>query len=290
MRLLELFAGLGGAGLGLGADATTVLAVDLDPVALRVAAAHGAPTRLANLTARRLDFLPEADLWWLSPPCQPFTVRGARRDLDDPRCRPLVRLLDAIDERRPRWIAIENVPGFLGSRACDLVQTRLAAVGYHVTSTTLCPTALGWPNPRRRVYLLAGPSHTPAPLPQPPPTSPPLSNFLDAEPDPDLVLPEALTTRYRHALPVVRPADTASHCFTSAYGRSPVHCGSVLDDPALGLRLFSPHEVARLLGFQPSFAFPADLSRETAWGLIGNSLNLLAVRHVLTPCLRDLAG
>ena len=28
-----------------------------------------------------------ADLWWLSPPCQPYSVRGRGRDLDDPRAR-----------------------------------------------------------------------------------------------------------------------------------------------------------------------------------------------------------
>eukprot|EP00438_Fugacium_kawagutii_P036545 Skav231225 [mRNA] locus=scaffold813:188111:190842:+ [translate_table: standard] len=48
-----------------------------------------------------IDKLPDAafdgaDLWLMSPPCQPFTRTGHRRDVLDPRCRALLRLVDAL--------------------------------------------------------------------------------------------------------------------------------------------------------------------------------------------------
>jgi site-specific DNA-cytosine methylase len=49
-----------------------------------------------------------------------------------------------------------------------------------------------------------------------------------------------------------------------------------------GLRRFSPQEVVRLLGFPDSFRLDPRLTREQAWRLVGNSLSVVAVAHVLS--------
>jgi site-specific DNA-cytosine methylase len=158
LKVLELFCGIGGCAAALGERAQVVAAVDVSRKAL---AAYCRNFNHAAL-ARTLESISaghwrawQADLWWLSPPCQPYTHRGHRQDLDDPRAASLLAVLDRLPEVRPRYLALENVPGFAGSRAHARLRDVLEQCGYRVQETTLCPTELGIPNRRRRFYLVA---------------------------------------------------------------------------------------------------------------------------------------
>jgi hypothetical protein len=113
---------------------------------------------------------------------------------------------------------------------------------------------------------------------------------LEHQPLTELIIPDDLLRQYRGALHIVDPTDPAAetHCFTAAYGRSIVHSGSYLQTPR-GVRSFSPREILRLLGFPSSFSLPTNLPLAKAWSLIGNSLSVPAVRHVLS-CIPEMAG
>jgi len=300
LRVLELFCGLGGIAAALGDLAEVVAALDVDRVALGVYGANFPhPTRARTLDSMAPGELAAAgaDLWALSPPCQPYTRRGLGRDLDDPRAAGLRAVVAALGTGRPPFLFLENVPAFATSRSRELVTGALAAAGYGWREGLLCPSELGWPNRRRRYYLLAARDGLPDPPGGPPPwgledppPGRPLAAFLDPVPEPGLEVPEELARRYRHALDVVSAddPDAVTACFTSAYGRSPVRSGSYLatgPPPGTGdpppLRRFSPAELLRLLGFPGSFRLPAGLPRANAWRLAGNSLSLPAVRAVL---------
>jgi DNA (cytosine-5)-methyltransferase 1 len=286
VRVLELFAGIGGCAVALG-DRADVVAVDQDEHAHRVYTANFAHPahrwNLAVVKAERLAKL-EADLWWMSPPCQPFTVRGLGRDVDDPRCASFLRVMDLVGELRPPALALENVPLFAGSRAHARLRATLARAGYDVRERLLCPSDLGVPNERRRFYLIA--SRAPLPAPAPDPRAPSrLADHLDPDPDDALYVPEDQQRRYEGALAIVdaRDPDAVTHCYTAAYGRSPVYSGSYVRD-ARGVRRLSPHEILRLLGFPRGFALPVPTPK--AYKLAGNSLSVLAVRAVLAPLTR----
>jgi DNA (cytosine-5)-methyltransferase 1 len=292
LRVLELFCGIGGCAAALGADVGIAAAVDISRKALNVYARnfqHPATAReIASIpvaTLRQWD----ADLWWLSPPCQPYTQRGLQRDVDDPRAESLLVLLERIAELRPRYVALENVPGFVGSRAHARLREVLAACGYTVQERLLCPTELGVPNRRQRFYLVAGqqsllqwPVYGKQPFQ--------LADFLDREIDPQLWVTDGFVKQYAGALHLVELADAHAECacFTSAYGRSPVSSGSYLATPA-GVRRFSPQEILRLLGFPATYSLPPEMPPREAWPLVGNSLSVAAVRFVLSsiPELHD---
>jgi len=285
MRVLELFCGIGGCAAALGPDDTVVAAVDQNRTALSVYTANFPhPVRPALV-----ESIPDADwrawtsaVWWMSPPCPPYTRRGLRRDVDDPRARSFLALLDRIERECPAAVALENVAGFAGSRAHEALRAVLARGHYDVRETQLCPSELGLPNRRPRFYLVASreslhewPARAGSPCA--------LHRLLDPQPDPELWCDPALPARYPHALDIADPADPAAvtACFTAAYGRSPIRSGSYVKTPT-GPRRCSPAEILRLLGFPASFRLPPDLPRRTAWSLVGNSVSVRAVRWVLT--------
>ncbi len=283
-RVAELYCGIGGCAAALPAAAAVVMAVDINRTALAVYR-HNFPHPTAPAT---LESLPvgtlrewQANLWWVSPPCQPFTRRGMRRDDHDPRSGSFLAILERLGEVAPDYLAIENVPGFQGSRTHARLRATLDRLGYQVQERILCPTVFGIPNRRQRYYLVAGrqPLREPVPIRVDPR---PLATFLDREPSPRLRVGRDLVERYRHALDIVEPEDpdAVAACFTSAYGHSPVRSGSYLQTPA-GLRRFSPVEILRLLGFPRGYILPPQLSLATAWRLVGNSLSIHSVRYVL---------
>ena len=285
LRVLELYCGIGGCAAALTPKVQVVAAMDINQTALDVYRWNFPHTTLPV----GLDFVEasslrnwHADLWWLSPPCQPFTVRGLHRDSEDPRARSFLRIIECLPAVRPHYLAMENVPGFAGSHTHGLLREALDDLGYSTRELLLCPTELGLPNRRRRFYLVAGLTDL-LPETRSPIEPPPLGAYLEPDPSPDLWIDEELVDRYRHALDIVDPESTAAvtACFTSAYGRSPVRSGSYLQTPT-GIRRFSPLEIVRLLGFPPDFELPPDLSTQAAWRLVGNSLSVPAVRCVLS--------
>lgn len=279
MRVLELFCGIGGCAAALPATATVALAIDQSQPALAVYQQNFAhPTRPLNLqhvapaTLARVG----ADLWWMSPPCQPYTVRGAQRDLDDPRARVFLTVLDAFTAVSPPMLALENVPSFAGSRAHARLREALAH--YQVAEGVLCPTDLGIPMRRRRFYLVASKGAL-GPWPAGGAELQPLSRWLGPD-TPDLEVSPDFVAQYQRALHIVDATDphAITACFTAAYGHSIVRSGSYLRRDGR-VRRFAPAEIARLLGFPDPLRLPA--SARDAWALLGNSVSVDVVREVI---------
>jgi site-specific DNA-cytosine methylase len=298
LRILELFCGIGGCAAAVGERADVVAAVDINRVALSVYSRnfkHPVVVRTIETLAAQTFEDWDADLWWLSPPCQPYTVRGRQLDVHDVRAASLLAVLDRIAELRPVYVALENVAGFQGSRAHHRLRETLQSAGYEMREGIVCPTELGVPNRRPRFYLVASRRSLagPALLPDRPRRTETGKNgerwlfrigeILDASPQTELWLPPQFADKYRGAIHLVDPADPAaeSHCFTSAYGDSYVRSGSYLATP-YGVRRFSPSEILRLLGYPGTYTLPPEMSLRSAWRVVGNSLSLATVRYVLS--------
>ena len=284
LRVLELYCGIGGCAAALEPSADVVAAIDINRTALEVYR-HNFPHPAVPRTIDSIDAADlrhwDAELWWLSPPCQPFTRRGSRRDDADPRSASLLRLIELLDKEPPPCLALENVPGFAGSRTHARLRDALDRLGYHVRESELCPTGLGIPNRRRRFYLVAARRPLLEP-PAPDRAQRPLVDHLDPSPAAELWPAAGLVRRYRQAIDLVEPDDPGSvtACFTAAYGRSPVRSGSYLATPR-GPRRFSPAEILRLLGFPADYRLPPRLGLAGAWRLVGNSLSVDVARRVL---------
>jgi site-specific DNA-cytosine methylase len=292
--VLELFCGIGGCAAALGSQAQVVAAVDIHQPALSVYRANFShptfPLTIESITNKQLHDW-NADLWWMSPPCQPYTARGLQRDDQDPRAAALMAVIERIADVRPKYVALENVPPFADSQSLARLRHVLEACGYDIRTQLLCATQLGIPNRRLRFYLTASRVGWPTEQPRPKFHAVSLKSLLDTEPELGLEVESDIVERYDGALNVVDPADpnAVTACFTRAYGSSPVRSGSYLWTRS-GLRRFSPREVLRLLGFPETFRLPEGVSREAAWRLAGNSVSVPAIRTVLAPTLGSPSG
>lgn len=280
-RAIELFSGLGGWRYAMAERGVVAAAYDISPAANAVYALnHGDAPIARELAVISPEALAAhgADTWLLSPPCQPFCRMGNKRDVEDPRSRAFLNLVRILDAAPPRRLALENVEGFFGSGAHGLLMAALRRQGFQALELSLCPTQLGIPNLRPRVYVVASRSGLRSlPLPEAPPGR--VGDYLDEAEDESLYLDES-QTRHWQGLDLAREEAARSACFIGGYGRRFVGSGSFLRTDR-GVRRFSPWEIARLLGLPSSFRFPEALSLEKRYKLLGNGLSIPAARWAL---------
>lgn len=282
LRVLELFSGLGGWRYALQGLGKVVAAYDISPAAnATYTLNHGdrpIARELASLPAEVLA-AHRADLWALSPPCQPFCRMGNRHGLEDRRSMAFLNLMGILPQAPPEHLVLENVTGFLGSDAHDLLMATLDRLGFHWTTFELCPTRFGIPNQRPRAYLLA--SRRPLELEEPPEIAPgSIEPFLDEAEDPSLYLPPEILARHKPGLDLVTRDEHRTACFIGGYGQRYVGSGSFLKTER-GIRRFSTPEVARFLGLPATFRFPPEVRPEARYKLLGNGLSIPVARWVV---------
>ncbi|MGD9683742.1 MAG: DNA cytosine methyltransferase [Candidatus Obscuribacterales bacterium] len=286
MRAVEFFSGLGAfSESARGSGVEVVAAFDQNSHANRVFFENFSmkPSSL-NLESINADLIPESSLWWMSPPCQPYTRRGNRRDSRDPRARSLLNLIDLIACCLPAYLIVENVEGFeLGQVFAGLSET-LRACGYESRLERICSTDFGVPMLRPRIFLLASRSGTIAPLePHRFHDGRRLADYLVDDADDSLVLAPEILDRFYPVLNIVDPLEDDSRliCFTRGYFKCRKASGSLIRLPDGRVRFVSPGEILALLGFSGGYSFPDDLSLSLRYRLAGNSVDVRAVSMLL---------
>lgn len=290
MKAIEFFSGIGGfnqAARRCGIE--TVAAFDQDLAANQVYEInYGLKPSCRNLDSIAAEEIPDADFWWMSPPCAPYTIRGARRDEKDTRAKSLLHLMALIDRRKPKIIAVENVVGFGDSIVLKRLKEEMAYQGYDSSEMLLCPTQFGIPmrRPRLFVYAIREGYGRVVRYPQPVPNANELTRLSDvlmSLPTEILKVDESDIERYGAVLNIIDPFEPGQRaiCFTSGYGKCWKASGSLLRMKDGTVRRFAPVEILRLLGFPDDFCLPENLNLTKLLKLIGNSLEVRSVLFVL---------
>ncbi|KAJ2752872.1 hypothetical protein GGI19_003526 [Coemansia pectinata] len=163
-RVAEFYSGIGGmhfALKGAGIDSSVVRAFDINTVANEVYKHNfpGVPVMQRNIEALPMSMFEalRADLWTMSPPCQPYTRQGLQKGSEDPRSKSFLFIIDLLAklERKPTYLLMENVAGFDKSDTRPILLRQLLRLGYRFEEYVLNPLQLCIPNSRTRYYLLA---------------------------------------------------------------------------------------------------------------------------------------
>ena len=176
MKVLELFAGAGGAALGLeNAGGEHLACVELDEDACATLEAAGLPAVHGDVRDLSLYEGLQVDLLWSSFPCQAWSTAGKRKGADDDR-NGWPWTVDVTAFVEPTWFVGENVVGLTNHKgACNrgrkcIGKKKCPAAYFHevilsdlerrfdwVGWTVLNSSSFGVPQHRRRVCIVAGP-------------------------------------------------------------------------------------------------------------------------------------
>lgn len=190
MRVLDLFAGIGGISLGFErAGMKTVAFCEIDPACQRVLRHHWPDVvcypDVTKLCRRIMDCQPETEdgeVWCPrcqmefgdcdcvgtdafidthGPvdvvaggfPCQPFSVNGKRKGQDDDRnlWPEFIRVVRELD---PSWVVAENVPGAVG-HILDRILADLDDAGYESLPLLVPAHLYGADHRRDRLFVIA---------------------------------------------------------------------------------------------------------------------------------------
>ncbi|CEM37192.1 unnamed protein product [Vitrella brassicaformis CCMP3155] len=272
LRVCELFSGIGGwhAALDLVSrqrqelQFAVVLALDNNQEVNQVYAHNFPDTKVRQgnaelFTAAEMQSL-NADMWLMSPPCQPYTRQpGTRRGHTDARAQSLFHIIRVLSRlpaaAQPSFLLLENVQGFEMSDARDELCLVLRQSGYHLHEFLLSPMHFGIPNFRTRYFLTArkaagGGNCIQGPLSFIPGREEhwcggirPLAEFLQRDLPPmaplggdgsnmglyrQLLVSDDMKRKAWPYIDVVVPSSIYSNCFTKSYGRYAERAGSCL--------------------------------------------------------------
>lgn len=170
LRVLSLFAGIGGFDLGLERTGgfKTVAFCEINPFAQRVLAKHWSEVPcyddVRTLTGERLaaDGI-AVDVICGGFPCQDLSVAGRRSGIDGERSGLWSEIVRLACEIRPKFILVENVGGLLAGpfdkpgRWFGRVLGDLAEIGLDAEWHCIPAAAVGAPHLRDRVWVVAYP-------------------------------------------------------------------------------------------------------------------------------------
>ncbi|XP_075156626.1 tRNA (cytosine(38)-C(5))-methyltransferase [Haematobia irritans] len=161
--ILELFSGIGGMHYAFQYSELkghVCAAIDINTVANNVYGHNHTDTPIMNNNIQKLNVKTLEKLGintiLMSPPCQPHTRVGNKRDVEDNRSDALNHICQLLPQcANVQYILMENVKGFEESLAREKYIDALDKCGYYYREFILTPTQMGVPNTRHRYYCVA---------------------------------------------------------------------------------------------------------------------------------------
>lgn len=163
MRMLELFAGIGGISLAAHwAGIETVGFCEIDPFCQTVLKKHWPDVPIwPDVKELMGDEIRKkcgaVDIIAGGFPCQPYSVAGKRKGEEDDRAL-WPEMLRIISDVRPRWVVGENVAGFV-NLGLDNALSDLENQGYSCQSFLIPACGIGAPHQRYRVFIMGYSEH-----------------------------------------------------------------------------------------------------------------------------------
>lgn len=247
LRLIELFAGIGSqtqALTNIGIAHKVVAISEIDKYAIQsYEAMHGIANNLGDI--RKIEELPDADLWTYSFPCQDISVAGKGAGIKEGTRSGLLfeveRLLRVASEKGtlPKYLLLENVKNLVSKKFkadFDKWLDFLAELGYTNYWKVLNAKDYGIPQNRERVFCISiRGEHKPFVFPKPKELTIRLRDMIDETVDERFYLKEStirsiLRSTFNSRRDSIRPRDGLANTLLARDWRGPqcVQVGEVV--------------------------------------------------------------
>lgn len=247
LRLIELFAGIGSqtqALMNIGIAHKVVAISEIDKYAIQsYEAMHGKANNLGDI--RKIEELPDADLWTYSFPCQDISVAGKGAGIKEGTRSGLLfeveRLLRVASEKGtlPKYLLLENVKNLVSKKFkadFDKWLDFLGDLGYTNYWKVLNAKDYGIPQNRERVFCVSiRGKHEPFVFPKPKKLTIRLRDMIDETVDERFYLKEStirsiLRSTFNSRRDSIRPGDGLANTLLARDWRGPqcVQVGEVV--------------------------------------------------------------
>lgn len=157
-KAIDLFAGIGGMRLGFEkAHFDIVYSNDFDKNACRTYRENFGEIDEKNIKDVDTDIIPDFDVLLGGFPCQPFSMIGKRKGMDDERAKSFFHIIRILGAKQPRAFVLENVKHlrlYNKGQVYERIKSNLELMGYKVREAVLDSKDFGVPQHRERLYIV----------------------------------------------------------------------------------------------------------------------------------------
>ena len=294
LKVASMFAGIGGICLGFKqAGFEIVWANEKDKDACKTYRANFGDKYLVEDDIKNIgpNTLPDFDILTAGFPCQPFSIAGRKQGFKDKRGNLFFEIARIIDVKRPKVVFLENVKNLEehdNGKTFLVIYNTLAQFGYGVRYKVLNGKDYGLPQNRERIFIIGflddwqcNTYKYPEPIKSPESIFELINihekkhpfYYYDKSPYYD-ILNRAIVDKtkiYKLTDYGVRKSKT-SICptLTANMGTFPDRVPIIKDD--YSIRKLMPSECLLIQGFPADFKFPKDISIDSAYKQVGNSV------------------
>ena len=309
MKIIDLFAGIGGLRLGFEKQgAECVFSSENDKHAQMTYEANFNKKPAGDIYKVKSSDIPAHDILLAGFPCQPFSIAGYRKGLKDERGNLFFQILRILRECRPKAFLLENVKGLINlnkGRVFRNMTALLQKTGYQVYSKVLNTMEYGnLPQTRERIYITGIRKNLNRQFSFPPPVklTKTIHDILSKQKQDDYfyydrfpiykILKKEITkkdTIYQWRRTYVRE-NKSKVCptLTANTGTGGHNVPLILDH--YGIRKLTPKECAGFQGFPDSFILPEFAGKGCLYKQIGNSVSIPVIENIAANLLHALAA
>lgn len=164
IRFIDLFCGIGGFRVAfeeacneVGIKAKCVFSSDIDIYCQDSYEANFGDRPFGDITQIDEGEIPDHDILFAGFPCQPFSIIGQMKGLNDTRGTLFFDIARIIKEKRPKAFILENVKQLVGhdkGTTLKVILKALRELGYHVQYSVLNALDYGLPQKRERLVIV----------------------------------------------------------------------------------------------------------------------------------------
>ncbi|MEM0993767.1 MAG: DNA cytosine methyltransferase [Bacteroidota bacterium] len=164
IKFIDLFCGIGGFRIAFeqacethNINAKCVFSSDIDKYVQVSYEANFGEKPHGDITQIDEDDVPDHDILFAGFPCQPFSIIGQMKGLNDTRGTLFFDIARIIRAKKPKSFVLENVKQLVGhdkGKTLKVILKTLTALGYHVQYRVLNALDFGLPQKRERVVIV----------------------------------------------------------------------------------------------------------------------------------------